>query len=105
MAAGKKRDDHQGLMQALRHPLRKDLLRLVIERGDLSPIGAARELERPVSTVNYHLRELAKEGAVALEADKPDEGPLERVYVADGAVRGLSSVREAIGLPPEGEGA
>jgi SAM-dependent methyltransferase/DNA-binding transcriptional ArsR family regulator len=104
VAAGKKRDDHRGLIEALRHPLRRDLLRLVIERGEVSPIRAAREVERPVSTVNYHLRELAKEGAVALEDNEPTGGPLEGIYAADGAVQRMQSVREAIGLSLENEG-
>ena len=101
MAAAKKDDDHRHLLQALRHPLRRDLLKMAIERGELSPIRAAREVETPVSTVSYHLRELAKVGAVASEGEEPSTGALEQVYAADEAVRQMPSVREAIGLPPE----
>jgi SAM-dependent methyltransferase len=96
MAAGKERDDHRGLQEALRHPLRRELLRLVVERRELSPIRAAPEVEKPVSTVSYHLRELAKEGAVALEEGGPAEDPLERVYVPVEEIQGVASVREAI---------
>ncbi|MGN6587525.1 MAG: methyltransferase domain-containing protein [Solirubrobacterales bacterium] len=96
MAAGKKRDDHRGLQEALRHPLRRELLKLVVERGELSPIRAAREVEKPVSTVSYHLRELAKEGAVALEEAGPEEGALEQVYAPAEEIQGVAPVREAI---------
>ncbi|HWN73248.1 MAG TPA: helix-turn-helix domain-containing protein [Solirubrobacterales bacterium] len=103
MAAAKKDDDNRYLLQALRHPLRRDLLKMAIERGEVSPIRAAREVETPVSTVSYHLRELAKVGAVASDGDEPGTGPLEQVYTADEAMRRIPSVREAIGLPPEEE--
>jgi SAM-dependent methyltransferase/DNA-binding transcriptional ArsR family regulator len=96
MAAGKKGNDHRGLEEALRHPLRRELLRLTVERGRLSPIEAARQVEKPVSTVSYHLRELAKEGAVALEEADSAEGSLEKAYVPAEEIRGVASVREAI---------
>lgn len=102
MATGKKRDDHRGLREALRHPLRRELLKLVVERGELSPIGAAREVEKPVSTVSYHLRELAKEGAVALEEVGPEEGSSEQVYAPAAEIQGVASVRDAIS-PSAGE--
>ncbi len=98
MAARKKRDDHRRLLEALRHPLRRDLLRLVTERGALSPIRAAREVERPVSVVGYHLRELAKEGVVVVLDDESATSTLERLYVPADAVRNAPAVREAIGL-------
>lgn len=99
MEAGKKkRGEHRGLLEALRHPLRRDLLRLVVERGELTPTRAAHEVERPVSTVSYHLRELAKEGAVVLDEARPAGGSLEQVYTPGEEVQGIAAVREVVGL-------
>lgn len=75
-------------------------MRLVIERGELSTIAAAREVERPVSAVGYHLRELAKEGAVVPGGNRP-ESSLEQVYAASAEAQRTAPVREAIGLSQE----
>ncbi|MGH3472525.1 MAG: winged helix-turn-helix domain-containing protein [Nocardioidaceae bacterium] len=58
-------------MKALAHPLRMDLLELLIVEGALTASAAARRLDQTPSNVSWHLRKLARHGFVR----QADGGP------------------------------
>lgn len=92
--------DYQGLLDALQHPMRRELLRLLIERKEMSPVEAARLLDANVSNVSYHMRKLAERGLASLDHVEQARGAAVHFYVPDPTVAQLPWVREAIGLPP-----
>ena len=51
-------DDNE-LLIALRHPLRRQILRAMVEAEPISPREIADELKEPLSNVSYHVRVLA----------------------------------------------
>ncbi|HWC47969.1 MAG TPA: helix-turn-helix domain-containing protein [Solirubrobacterales bacterium] len=58
----------EALHTILKHPLRKQLLRLIVEAGEelRSPKELTVPVDRSISSVGYHVRVLAEYGAVAL---------------------------------------
>lgn len=85
-------DDRQVLeARVLSHPVRIAILRdlgrpsaAVLAR---SPAEIARDLEVPVGTVAYHMRELRDLGAVELTRTRPVRGSTEHFYRTTGKVR------------------
>jgi DNA-binding transcriptional ArsR family regulator len=71
-----------GLLKALGHPLRLQLLTLVTERGEASPIELARMLDQPLSTVSHHVRTLRDLGYLELTRTEPRRGAVEHYYRA-----------------------
>ena len=65
MAGGDNTDDNE-LLIALRHPLRRQILRTMAEQDPISPRQISDELREPLSNVSYHVRVLADCGAVTL---------------------------------------
>ncbi len=94
------------LLVALRHPLRRQILRAMVERHPTSPRQMSDVLKEPLSNVSYHVRVLADCGAVALVDTTPVRGSMQHFYspTIDEpwalAVLGLSENGEA---PPGGE--
>lgn len=80
--------------------MRRDLLRLLIERRELSPVEGARLLEDAIPNVSYHMRKLAERGAITLDRTEKRRGAAVHFYAPDLAVEQLRWVREAIGMPP-----
>jgi DNA-binding transcriptional ArsR family regulator len=76
------RSEDQGLLVALRHPVRRQLLREMIGEKVISPRELADRLELPLSNVSYHVRVLADCGAVKLVGTKPVRGSLQHLYRA-----------------------
>jgi DNA-binding transcriptional ArsR family regulator len=69
-------DPEQALLFLLRHPLRRELLRLYVkEGGSLSPKQLSDFTKKHLSLVGYHVRALAKHGAVELVGTQPRRGP------------------------------
>lgn len=68
-------------LEAVRHPLRARVLRMLVERGELSPAGLSRILEADLSDVSHHVKRLE-----ALDC-ADEEGLEERL----GGVRTLSA--------------
>lgn len=102
-AAG--RDAEQALLVCLRHPLRKLLLSLYVkEGGKLSPKEVADFTKRRLSSVGYHVRELAKYGAVELVEERPRRGAVEHFYEATALVDEVPWGRAALGLQPAPRG-
>jgi DNA-binding transcriptional ArsR family regulator len=68
------------LLIALRHPLRRQILRAMVEQDPISPREISDELREPLSNVSYHVRVLADCGAVALVDTTPVRGSMQHFY-------------------------
>ncbi|MBS1885993.1 MAG: helix-turn-helix transcriptional regulator [Actinobacteria bacterium] len=69
------------LLVALRHELRRQILRAMFEEGAaISPRRLSEVLKEPLSNVSYHVRVLADHGAVALVDQKPVRGSMQHFY-------------------------
>ena len=68
------RSDDNDLLVALRHPLRRDILRVMAGEKAISPRQIASALHQPLSNVSYHVRVLADCAAVSLVNTKPVRG-------------------------------
>lgn len=101
---GKKKSPtpEEALLAVLQHPLRKRLLRLIIEAGEelRSPKELTAPVNMPISSVGYHVRVLAEHGAVALTDPQPRRGSAEHFYEATSLVDEVPWGRLALGLPP-----
>jgi DNA-binding transcriptional ArsR family regulator len=111
MAAGKRsgkrparqRDPEEALLRVLRHPLRRRLLRLYVEKkGMLSPKELADSTKKPLSSVGYHVRVLAEQGAVEIVAEQQRRGSVEHFYEATSLVDEVPWARAALGIDREG---
>lgn len=94
-----KHDTEQVLIALLKHPLRRLLLRLYVEEdGKLSPNELAVFTTKPLSNVSYHVRVLAKYGAVKLVDTQPCRGSVEHFYRATALIDEVTWGRAALGL-------
>jgi DNA-binding transcriptional ArsR family regulator len=76
------RSDDNDLLVALRHPLRRQILRLMLSEEPISPRQLATVLDRPLSNVSYHVRVLADCAAVTLVKTRPVKGSMQHFYRA-----------------------
>lgn len=74
------RSDDNDLLVALRHPLRRDILRTMADAEAISPREVAATLRQPLSNVSYHVRVLADCGAVTLVRTRPVRGSMQHFY-------------------------
>jgi DNA-binding transcriptional ArsR family regulator len=74
------RSDDNDLLVALRHPLRRDILRMMVDEEAISPRDVAATLQQPLSNVSYHVRVLADCGAIALVGTKAVRGSMQHFY-------------------------
>ena len=72
--------NHNELLVALRHPLRRQILRAMVESNPISPRQVSDVLHEPLSNVSYHVRVLAECGAVALVDTTPVRGSMQHFY-------------------------
>src|ERR1700753_2087496 len=72
-------DDNE-LLIALRHPLRRQILRAMAATDPISPRQISDELSEPLSHVRYHVRVLADCGAVTLVDTAPVRGSMQHFY-------------------------
>jgi DNA-binding transcriptional ArsR family regulator len=72
--------EHQGALAALRHPLRRRILRAMSDRRQISPRELAERLDEPLSNVSYHVRTLAEHGAVTEVKRKQVRGATQHFY-------------------------
>ncbi|HXS32736.1 MAG TPA: helix-turn-helix domain-containing protein [Solirubrobacterales bacterium] len=71
------------LFTALAHPLRRRILRKMIEdSGQISPRELAIDLDEPLSALSYHVRVLAECGAIKLVRTKQIRGSTQHFYRA-----------------------
>ncbi|HEU4707014.1 MAG TPA: helix-turn-helix domain-containing protein [Solirubrobacterales bacterium] len=89
------RPDDTDLLIALRHPLRRRILRLMADGKKRSPRELAAVLRTPLSNVSYHVRVLAERSVVTLVETQPSRGSVEHVY--RGAVE-APWARQVLGL-------
>jgi DNA-binding transcriptional ArsR family regulator len=74
------RSDDNDLLVALRHPVRRDILRAMAGEKAISPREIASALNQPLSNVSYHVRVLADCAAVSLVKTKPVRGSMQHFY-------------------------
>jgi DNA-binding transcriptional ArsR family regulator len=74
------RSDDNDLLVALRHPLRREILREMRGEKAISPREIASALRQPLSNVSYHVRVLAECAAVSLVGTKPVRGSMQHFY-------------------------
>ena len=95
------RSDDNELLVALRHPVRRDILRVMAGEKAISPRQIASALHQPLSNVSYHVRVLADCGAVSPVGTKPVRGSMQHFYrIAIEA----PWARQVLGLPPKEDG-
>jgi DNA-binding transcriptional ArsR family regulator len=69
------------LIDAIAHPLRRRILRLLADRGEQSsPARIAKEFELHVGTVGYHVKVLEELGAAELTDEGMVRGAVEHFY-------------------------
>jgi DNA-binding transcriptional ArsR family regulator len=76
------RSDDNDLLVALRHPLRRDILREMAGKKGISPRELSIALRQSLSNVSYHVRVLADCAAISLVATKPTRGSMQHFYRA-----------------------
>ncbi len=92
-------DRDQVLLDALRHPLRRSLLRRLVESGErLSPRELARIEERPLSSVAYHLSKLAELDAIEWAGELQIGSSVVHLYGATALASEIPEVLSALGL-------
>jgi DNA-binding transcriptional ArsR family regulator len=74
------RPDDNDLLIALRHPLRRRILRQMADGKAISPRDLAVALRAPLSNVSYHVRVLAERSVVTLVKTKPSSGSVQHFY-------------------------
>ncbi len=95
------RSDDNDLLVALRHPLRRDILRAMGDEEAVSPREIATALQQPLSNVSYHVRVLADCAAVSLVNTKPVRGSMQHFYCV--AIE-APWARQVLGLSKKGRG-
>ncbi len=87
------------LLQILRHPLRKQLLRRYVEATTpLGPKELAAVTRKPIPGVSYHVRELARLGAIEVVEEEKRRGSVAHFYEATSLVDEVPWGRAALGL-------
>jgi DNA-binding transcriptional ArsR family regulator len=97
------RSDDNELLVALRHPLRRDILRTMVDEEAISPREVAATLNQPLSNVSYHVRVLADCGAIALVGTKAVRGSMQHFYRAAVDAPWARQVLGLDGMGPAGE--
>lgn len=81
--AGTERSGDNDLLVALKHPLRRQILReIALAEQEISPREVAAILDQPLSNVSYHVRVLAECAAIALVRTRPVRGSMQHFYRA-----------------------
>lgn len=70
----------QKLIAALRHPLRREILRLMSDGREASPSEVAEELDQLLSNVAYHVRVLVECGALKPVGKRKARGATQHFY-------------------------
>jgi DNA-binding transcriptional ArsR family regulator len=92
-------EDHlEKLVMALHHPLRRELLRLVKERTEISVRQGARSLSQPLGTVRYHLRVLEEAKALELGSPQLVKGSWTKLWRITKMLDQTAWVNDALGL-------
>lgn len=89
-AAKEKKKQREGLrrinqnrLKAMSHPLRAKCLRLLDERGEMSPVQVTRALgEDNLTDVAYHMKRLAELDCAEVVRTRPVRGAVEHFYIS-----------------------
>ncbi len=76
----RRRDENSGLIGAIRHPLRREILRRMRDGRKASPSELAKELGKPVNSVAYHVRVLAQYGTLRPSGEGTAKGAAQHFY-------------------------
>jgi DNA-binding transcriptional ArsR family regulator len=88
------------LVSALNHPLRKELLKLLIAAaGPRSPKELAKATKQPLPNVSYHVRVLEEKGAVELTDEESVRGTVAHFYKVTALVRSTPWVMASLDQP------
>jgi DNA-binding transcriptional ArsR family regulator len=77
---GQDHTEDNDLLIALRHPLRRQILRAMVENDPISPRQISDTLKEPLSNVSYHVRVLADCHVVSLVDMTPVRGSMQHFY-------------------------
>jgi DNA-binding transcriptional ArsR family regulator len=95
-------DENHHLLVALKHPLRRSILRAMDGEAVYSPRELANILEESLSNVSYHVRVLFDRGALVRVSEQKVRGATQRFYrrsvQADWALKVLAESEDE---PPE----
>jgi DNA-binding transcriptional ArsR family regulator len=72
--------DNHALINALTHPLRRQILRAMPRDETTSPRELAERLGQPLGNLSYHVRVLAKYGALELVRETQVRGTMQHFY-------------------------
>jgi DNA-binding transcriptional ArsR family regulator len=75
-----KHDDNHALLAALKHPLRREILRVMVDRKPISPCELTERLDESLSNVSYHVRILAQHGVIKSAGEKKVRGATQHFY-------------------------
>jgi DNA-binding transcriptional ArsR family regulator len=95
------RSDDNDLLVALRHPVRRDILRVMAREDAISPREIASALDQPLTNISYHVRVLADCAAVSLVSTKPVRGSMQHFYCV---VIEAPWARQVLGLDAKDDG-
>jgi DNA-binding transcriptional ArsR family regulator len=95
--------DAQGILIALRHPLRRRILRAMADEKPANPGTLADSLRVDPNSVNYHVQVLAECRVVNLVEEKEVEGCVQRFYRSTLKADWAKSVLDDPGEEPEEE--
>lgn len=98
------RSDDNGLLTALRHPLRRRILRRMDGKRPISPRELSQALHEPLSNVAYHVRVLVDCSAVKLVDTQPVRGSMQHFYRSSVDAPWARQVLGLTELGPGGEG-
>jgi DNA-binding transcriptional ArsR family regulator len=97
------RPDDNDLLLALRHPLRRRILREMADGEAISPRELSERLRQPLSNVSYHVRVLAERAVINQVRTTPARGSLQHFYRS---ALDAPWARQVLGLgEKEGDGA
>jgi DNA-binding transcriptional ArsR family regulator len=90
-----------GIFKALRHSLRRQIVRLMIELDrPISPLELGRRLEVPTPNVGYHVRVLAQMDVLILFDEEAVAGSIQHFYELDKELAQQAWFRGSLGLGP-----
>ena len=82
--------------ELLSHPIRERVLAEVLKNRPASAVEISRQINIPLSTIAYHIRDLADASVIVKESTRPRRGATETFYVptSDGTL--LEVIRHAL---------
>jgi DNA-binding transcriptional ArsR family regulator len=93
-----RREATQNRLKAMSHPLRGEILRVLAERGPISPVQIGRVLEEKTENIAYHMNKLVALDCAELVEERKVRGAVEHIYRA--TERSLVSTEEWEELGP-----